>query len=183
VKYVGSLLILAAGAVVAALAYVAESIRTGNAALDRHRIRIAANALLVFGPRAVTDLRIPRALMAILRNESAGKPAPVVGDASLSGGPSIGPMQVYRSTAIDLKLWTPPAGMTAAQQRAAYAALAMDEGLGIRWGVQVFAEKLRLSGGDIAGAVRRYNGSGSSAEAYRDRALAFAETTWGEVIA
>lgn len=176
--------ILTGGAYVAASAFIAESIKTGVKTLDRPgvRYRIAELALRTFGPKVVTDLRIPRALMAIVNNESRGDPKFTLGDTGASGGPSIGLMQVYRRTAVDMGLWKPPAGASDEEVREAYAALAKDEALGIAWGVKVFADKLRIAKGDLSKAVRLYNGSGPSAEAYRDRALAFG-TSKGWVIA
>lgn len=172
---IGALGVLLVGAAVASVVWIAEGIRTGIASLDRYdiRLRLAWAALRTFGPQVAIDLAIPRALMAIVNNESRGDPKNYLGDATLGGGPSIGPMQVYRSTAKDLKLWAPPPGATVEQERAAYALLAKDEALGIRWGVAVFASKLKLAGGNVTEAIRRYNGSGPLAEAYRDRAVTF----------
>ena len=119
--------------------------------------------------------------MAIVNNESGGVAdiKHYLGDKTAKGGPSIGPMQVYRQTAKDLGLWSPPPGATAAEERAAYEALALDEALGIEWGTAVFADKLRIAKGDISEAVRRYNGAGERAELYRDKALAFFSDKWG----
>jgi hypothetical protein len=95
-------------------------------------------------------------------------------------------MQVYRSTAKQLGLWTPAADVAGDEvaERAAYAELAKDIGWGIQAGVRVFRSKLEQSAAEgIAGGLRRYNGSGPQAEGYRDRALAFAEKTWGGPLA
>ena len=126
-----SVVILVGSLFVTAVTLIAESIRTGVPSLDRFEIRyrIAFWAFRRFGPRAATDLRIPRALMAIVNNESGGVAdiKHYLGDKTAKGGPSIGPMQVYRQTAKDLGLWRPPPGATAAEERAAYEALALDE--------------------------------------------------------
>jgi hypothetical protein len=124
----------------------------------------------------VADLRIGRALMCIVNNESKGLAKYTLGDTKASGGPSIGLMQGYRGTAEDMKLWTRPPGLLDADVRKAYEQLAGDEALGISWGVAVFKRELELAGGDIRDAIRRYNGSGPSAEDYRDRALEFAKS-------
>lgn len=163
--------------------FIAESIVTGVPDLDRPaiRFRVAFQAFRHFGMTAVWDLSIPRALMAIVNNESRGNAKFYLGDVGSSGGPSIGPMQVYRRTAKDLKLWTPPEGATVEEEREAYKALSQNEALGIKWGVAVFADKYRIAKGDLTEAVRRYNGSGPSAEDYRDRAVAFFAQKWGAI--
>jgi hypothetical protein len=168
--------IVAGSALAAGAVYLLESARTGVPELDRLEVRgrLVLEVLKRFGLRAVADVRIVRALMAIVHNESGGKPSNTLGDTSASGGPSIGFMQVYRSTAEDLGLWTPPAGATVSQAKQAYTELAGNHARGIAWGVAVFKDKLERAKGDIVEAVRRYNGSGPMAEAYRDKALAFA---------
>jgi hypothetical protein len=171
----GAVVMAAAGASILA---IAEGIRTGNAKLDRHRQTIAKHVLLQFNLRA-RDLRLARACMAILNNESAGLPAPVVGDKTNSKGPSVGPMQVSRATAVDLGLWTPPPGVTEEQARNLFILNANDEGKCIAWGVRIFADKLRIAGDDFPLAIRLYNGSGPSAEAYRAKALDFYAAKWG----
>lgn len=147
-----------------------ESLATGIPGLDRFGIRGRA---LVYGELYQVD---PKIMMGIFNNETGGKTdPPVVGDANLGGGPSIGPGQVYRTTAKALGLWTPPpetAGDIDAE-RAAYAELAKDEGLCVRWSIRVMKSKLEASGGDVAAAIKAYNGSGSAADSYRDKALAF----------
>lgn len=174
--------LIALGAIiVSSIGYIAENIKTGIPSLDRWEIRyrLAFWCFRTFGAQAITNPNLPRALMAIVHNESIGLPKFYLGDTTASGGPSIGPMQIYRRTAIDLKLWTPPQGMTEAEQRKAYAELAQNESMGIRWGVAVFADKLRIAKGNIPEAVRRYNGSGALAEKYQAKALAFANEKWG----
>lgn len=152
---------------------------TGTPNLDRFRLSVAWAVARQFGADASPELA--RAVMAIIRNESQGRPAPVIGDAALGGGPSVGPMQVYRSTAKDLGLWAPPPdAQDDASERDAYASVANDEATGIRWGVAVFAAKLEAAGGDVADALRRYNGGGAAAAAYRDRAISWLDAQgWG----
>jgi hypothetical protein len=160
----------------AALWRLLAAMETGSASLDRLGMRgcLALYSLLRFGPQLLLNPAIPRALMCIANNESGGRPSMNLGDKEASGGPSIGLMQVYRTTAVDLGLWTPPPGASVDAAKKAYAALATDEALGIRWGVAVFANKLKIAQGNIPEAIRRYNGSGPSAEAYKQRALDFA---------
>jgi hypothetical protein len=161
--------------------------QTGDAELDRDEIRgnVVAAARAKFGDAVLlVDPSILRALMAIVRNEGAyAQGASTVGDALLGGGPSIGPMQVYRTTAKGLGLWTPPRETLGDDdlERAAYRALATPDNtrMLIGWGVAVFADKMRAAGGDVPTAVRLYNGAGPSAELYRDRADRFAQATWG----
>jgi hypothetical protein len=168
--------VLVGGAVFARL-YAAA--RTGRATLDRFGIRgrVVAYGILVFGAGLTRDH--VRALMAIVRYESDGKPENYVHDLTARGGPGVGPMAVNRTTAKELGLWEPPEGATDEDERAAFLQLAADEGLGIAWGVKVFKHKLHRAGGDLAEAIRRYNGAGDAAESYRARALAFALDTWG----
>lgn len=160
---------------VGAVAYLVWSklvdLSTGDPNLDRLRLRV-----LVEATKAGVD---PRVIMGIIHNESGGRPENYLGDVTAPGGPSIGPMQVYRRTALDYGLWAP----SDPDDRDAYAAMSSDEVQGIAWGVAVFKRKLAEANGDVADAVRRYNGSGSAAEAYRDRALAFISSTYGEDLA
>jgi hypothetical protein len=164
---------------------------TDDARLEALRWRVAWTVVKVFGISARP--MHARAMMAILGNElppgwTPGEP--VIGDEGFSGGPSVGPGQVYRATAKALGLWTPPGeGMTDEEERAAYRVLAADEPLMVEWAVRVFADKLHqaenAAGEDaseediLADAVRRYNGSGRLAVAYRERAVTRAEGWWG----
>lgn len=168
----GALAFLGGFIVIQALLMV-RAARTGDRAVDRHRWRIVWALWRVFGLRASPSLA--RAVASIIRQESAGRRPPVVGDADLSGGPSIGPMQVYRRTAVAMGLWTPPP----VGEVAAYTALASRETMLIEWGVRVLQEKLRITKGDLHEAIRAYNGSGPKAEAYRSKLLATADKTWG----
>jgi len=158
---------------VVTVAYIWSQLETGNPDLDRFGIRgrVALQSFLAFGPDC---LRQARAMMTIIHNESSGNPDNYLGDLNATGGPSIGPGQVYRATAIDLGLY-PDAGQDP-NDRDAYADLSGDEGLGISWAVAVFKDKLRIAKGDIPTAIRLYNGSGASANQYQAKALGFASS-------
>lgn len=159
----GTAILVGGGVAVVALgAYVAKSIddlETGDPNLDRLIIRGAA---FFYSKLYRVD---PRVVMAIIHQESGGNPKHYLGDTASSKGPSVGPMQVLRATAQELGLWTPPPGL---DPRAAYAELASNERQGIAWGCAVLAQKLKEAGGDYEEAMRRYNGSGPAADAYRD---------------
>lgn len=166
---------------------VAELLTTGSGYLDTYAEPAARELVREFGGRAVF---VARAFMAILHNEvraGAEYGAVILGDQALAGGPSVGPGQVYRKTAIDLGLWSPPEDGT--DEREAYAEVAQDAAKCLRWAVVVFASKLdaagvwegELSAERIADAVRRYNGGGDQARAYREKAVAFATRTWGGI--
>lgn len=157
--------------------------KTGEPSLDRLVPLIVSGIRKHFGSKAT--LEIVRAAVAILQNESRGLSKYYLGDISAPGGPSIGPMQVYRATAIDLKLWNPPAGIVKGSDadKAAYAALATDEELGVDWAMAVLADKFRIAGGDLKLAVRLYNGSGPKAEAYLQKAIAYAGQKWPGTLA
>lgn len=152
-------------------------IATGVPMLDRPPIRdnVAKAAIDVFGlGRVLADVRIPRALMAIVWKESGGNPRFYLGDLHAKHGPSIGPAQIYRASAERLGLWQPPPGTSDAEAAKLYAKLSHDEARGIQWGAIEFAHDLQASGGDLVDAIRRYNGTGPHAEAYRDKILAWA---------
>lgn len=175
------LVLLGLGLVLAMLTAAAYALyaatATGDFRLEALRWRIAWQLARQLG--AGVRPEHARAMMAILSIElpTGWEPGtPVVGDRGFAGGPSIGPGQVYRETAKDLGLWTPTEGE---DERSAYEALASDEDRMLSWAVSVFKDKLRQAGGDVADAIRRYNGSGPRAEAYRAKALAFAEQAWG----
>lgn len=162
-------------------AYVYAHLGTGISTLERIGIRggIAYSSLRVFGPKAMLHhAEIPRALMAIVHQERSEAPG-AIGDANLPGGPSIGPGQVYRATAIDLGLWSPPMG-AADGGRAAYAQLAADEPLMLIWSAKVFRSKLKQTG-SVPEAIRAYNGSGLMARSYRDQALEWASSLGWEL--
>jgi len=167
--------------------------KTGDDTLDALLPRTALELAKVglFGPRYL------RAMAAIFHNEhSNGTPTGQVhdilevGDETLHGGPSGGPGQAYRSTAIDLGLW-PSQGDKDAQlddddDRAAYVAFVQDPAnLGelIRWAVVIFKSKLKIAGGDVAQAVQLYNGSGPAAQQYAQNAQDFSQLVYGEALA
>lgn len=156
---------------------ISEKIRTGVYSLDRWpmRYRLAYWATTIFGERASFDLRLPRALMCIMHNETNGK-EPFIGDLDEKVGPSIGPMQVSRWTAKAEKLWAPSRpGLSDLDEKQEFTALAKDEDKGIELGVRVFKLKLGYARGDVPLAVRMYNGSGPEAEKYLAKALRFAK--------
>jgi hypothetical protein len=178
----GGLVVLGAALLVlTAAAYALWSATgTGDARLEALRWRVAWQLARQLG--AAVRPAHGRAMMAILSIELPDRwtpGTPVVGDVGLGGGPSIGPGQVYRATAKALGLWTPPAGLTEEEERKEYQALASDEDRLVAWSVAVFRSKLDAASGDVAEAVRRYNGSGPRAETYREKALAFAGSKWG----
>jgi hypothetical protein len=158
-------------AIVTAFLPIYHATLTGSPRLDRLRLAVTLGVMRAWGPLAKPDYA--RALMAILREESGADPSNYIGDLTAPTGPSIGPWQVSRGTAIALGLWIPEPGMGEAEQRIAYAALAQNEYRTAIWAAKVLREKLRLAGGDLRDAIRRYNGSGPKAEAYADRAWAF----------
>lgn len=167
-------------AVVRAMELV-KATATGVDYLDGLRLRVAW-ALVRSGLGNATPENA-RALMSIAHNECPPRwdgSSPIVGDATLGGGPSVGPFQVYRATALDLGLWAcPPDALDVASEREAYASVANDVDKCVSMGVAVYLDKLRIAGGDVAEAVRRYNGGGAAARAYRDRALTFqADLGW-----
>jgi hypothetical protein len=159
-----------------------QATKTGVAALDVWAIRgNAAWAIVrVFGLRA--NAAVARAFMSILRNEGAYTPRAdgtyPMGDQSIARidhygnqvtGPAVGPGQVLWTTLIRLGFAGDPRDL----------AKVGNEGEALLWAARAFNETVREAGGDMADAIRRYNGSGSAAEKYRDNALAFAATTWG----
>jgi hypothetical protein len=107
--------------------------------------------------------------------------SPIVGDEKLPGGPSVGPCQVYRATAKEEGAWAPPPDVAGddAWERQVYATLANVESKCIDMGAETFGKKLRAARGDVADAIRRYNGAGHAAQVYRANAVAFADATWG----
>lgn len=155
---------------------------TGRPALDKWRTAVIAAVARIFG--ASSSPAIARACMAIMNNEAPARwdgEALIVGDATLGGGPSVGPMQVYRATAKELGLWAPPPDVTTIEEeREAYALVSTDTARCIVMGVTVLKKKLEIANGDLEDAIRRYNGGGTKAAAYRDRALAFASEKWGD---
>src|SRR6266496_2531887 len=101
---------------------------TGDPALEQWRLMICNAVARNFEPGA--DLvGVAQACLAIVNNElppgAARMHQFIVGDVGLRGGPSIGPMQVYRSTATEMGLFGPPPDATSDQDvRDAYTAIA-----------------------------------------------------------
>jgi len=135
---------------------------------DIDRLPIADYVTTVFGLAATPA--IARCCVAIVYQESKGDPTQYLGDTGIASGPSVGPMQVLRTTAIDLGLV--PKGETSAE----YMARKSDEDWGLRAGCFVFRNKLDMAGGDLALALQYYNGSA----AYRARALSWLRSTYGD---
>lgn len=166
-----------------------QLMQTGDPKLDRWIDRIVHHLVRTLGDEATPE--IGRALVGIVWKESKGVPG-LVGDkdpVKFKGGPSVGLMQVYRSTAKALGLWSPSRVIslqtkTAKQEhdeRAEYAEMAKDDEWGIRAGVHVFCiEKMRMAKGDVARAVRMYNGSGDAAHAYQGEVLAWLAGTYSK---
>jgi hypothetical protein len=166
-----------------------RSLRTGDSSIDRLAVRgrivvelLRARPSLAFRPARLVELA--RALMAIANNEYDRRRDldDQVGDAGFGGGPSIGPMQVYRRTALELGLYESPTAIVEGSpaDREAYAALAADVAFCIRAGVRVYLAKLEgPAHGDAAEAIRRYNGGGDASRAYQSRALAFLSSSYG----
>lgn len=173
----GAFLLLAIGGIVIVIWFMKlrSTLTTDNPNLDRFRTRIALGTLWHFAATHRNDVTsIARALIGIVNRETEGKPAPQIGDVDLPGGPSVGPGQVYRSTAIDLGL-VPPDITTED-----YANKANDENWGIDAMITVFKSKLETVNYDIAKAIRLYNGSGERAIKYQGDVLAWLASTYGE---
>jgi hypothetical protein len=164
--YVGGAVALGGAAVIVA-SYLAMP-DTGVPMMERPGIKVP-----VFVLSKLNGLD-PRLVLALMHNESGGDPKNFVGDATLGGGPSIGPMQVYRTTAKAFKLWTPSGGDL--DERTEYASMKDDVWQGIRWGIAVLQAALKSTGGDVAKAFAVYNGGpnpGAAAQAYSARAMDF----------
>ncbi len=146
--------------------------KTGDPNLDRFGIRgrIILRGAEHFGPRLSRP--IVRALMAIVHQESGGLQVNYLGDKTAPGGPSVGPGQVEYATAKELGL------IPQTETRDQYAARVSQEGWGIDAMVQVFKAKLAAAHGDVADAIRRYNGGGQAALGYQASALDWAQQTW-----
>lgn len=152
-----------------------NELATGIDSLDRFPIR---GRILLYSFLNGVD---PRAIMAIVYNESKGEPSNYLGDLDSSGGPSVGPGQVYRSTAKALGLWSAPLGSSDEDERGLYASLADDEDWGIKAAIAVFKDKLRIAGGNTARAIALYNGNPAlpNVQTYQQNALAFISDHYG----
>lgn len=173
------------------------ALRTGDERLDRVAVRGLVAAWMPIlawreyrrGPAYI--VRLARAYMAIIYQESRGDHS-AVGDREIRGGPSVGLGQVLRRTALDLGLWTDPTpGLDGDdEERRAYEEMRHHPSWQVAAGISVYLDKLhqaRRAGPDpgwdeIWSAVRRYNGSGPAAEAYRKRAYAWARARWGDEV-
>lgn len=140
--------------------------RTGIAGIDRAAIRgnAVAALLAVFGLR--TTRAVVRAFVGgILPNEGAYTPRDgmyPLGDVGHKLGPAVGPGQVlsglhlarlgYKGDPKDL-------------------ARVGNEFQALYYAARIFREAYDAAGGDLRGAIRRYNGSGPAAEAYAEKAL------------
>ena len=166
-------LIWAGLAIAGAVALDYARARSGVELMDRPGMRGRA---VLWGRAHGLD---PQWVMAALQRESGGDPANYLGDVAASGGPSIGPLQVERITAV-------AHGFVAADiSRADYAALAVPEFEGelFTWGVQVLARARADAGGDPRLTFKNYNGGAHSqspdAYSYADKALAWIAATYG----
>lgn len=156
---------------------------TGNPNVDRFAWKVARAVLLEWGPTGQGPNGEPlegvaRLAAQIIDHESRGARPPVLGDQGFSGGPSVGPMQVYRSTAKEMGLWSPSAAAAGNDQleRQEYAAKASDESWCIRAGVAVMRAKQRVLEAYLAthpgetrtlqDLARLYNGAGNAARQY-----------------
>lgn len=167
----GALALGGAGLVFGGFVFI--ELGTGKPNLDALRLPLISG----MARNGVVSLEFGRSMMAIFHNEhSNGNPSHDItdpmqlGDQTLSGGPSIGPGQVYRKTAIDLGLWD------ASKDREAYAAFGSDPANLwelTAWACTVFKDKLRIADGDYAKARELYNGSGDSAIAYEENTEKF----------
>ncbi len=148
----------------------------GDAALDGLKPYAVAAALWQWNVKGLLDTRYVHALLAIAKNEDdeSQPPEGQLGDYTASGGPSVGPWQVERATAVELGLV--PSDISAND----YVLLEADLWWCARAAAKVFDSKLSAAGGDWSQALARYNGSGAAAADYSTRALAYANTTWGE---
>jgi hypothetical protein len=128
---------------------LASAIRSGKP-VDRLAPLVADNVAKLFD--ADMQESVGKLCMAIIIQESGADPDHYLGDTSLPGGPSVGPMQVYFKSARDYGLIAPD------ETAEEYAQRASDESWGVFAGVTVFSRKLREAGGNLDRAVSRYNG-------------------------
>jgi hypothetical protein len=156
--------------------------KTNDPALDERLLKMVINAAERFIPDSKNHPKYIRCLMAIVNNEcGAGLRRTnnklsidnIVGDLEFKNGPSIGPMQVYRQTAIDYKFvdkYITP------DQYISYKGNVQEI---IDWGVRVFVEKLKIVNGDVVAAIRRYNGGINNQTAvYQANAIQFIRKTY-----
>jgi hypothetical protein len=158
---------LYAGGAAAGLGLAYLSLGSGIASMDRAPIRGSA---LLFG---VANRVPPKLVMGVLNNESKGLRSLYVGDRDAEIGPSIGPMQVSRQLALNLKLWTP----SDPTDRDAYVALAtsLSEVQLMAWGCFCLGYFVRGAKGSFYDALTHYNGS----SVYADEVDDFLQATYG----
>lgn len=163
--------------------FLFEATKTGDPDLDSLRIR--GNALLALASTFGLKLTKPiaRGYLAILHNEAAYREADPryadrqyprgragyypVGDVTARLGPAVGPGQILSGLHL-ARLGYTGDPLDLARVGNEYAALS--------YSARIYAEALEASKGDVLGAIRRYNGSGVQAEAYKARAMTFAES-------
>jgi len=171
---------VAAGGLTLYGAYMFVELATGHDNIDALRTPL----IVSLAKRGHPTVDVGRALMAIFHNEHGDGDVMELGDTTLSGGPSIGPGQVYRKTAIDLVNRGILGGgwVQAITSRDAYTAFGSDPSnlyALVDGAVAVFLDKLASVGGDIPQAIMAYNGAGDAAAQYEDKALAFEASTFG----
>jgi hypothetical protein len=142
--------------------------RTGIADVDRPAIRgnAVAALLAVFGLRTTREL-VRAFVGGILVNEGAYRVGAdglyPLGDVGHRLGPAVGPGQVLSGlhlARLGFKGDPRDLAKPGAEFRALY------------YAARIFSEAYDAAGGNLRDAIRRYNGSGSAAEAYADRAVA-----------
>lgn len=171
-------------ALVAAARTLLDYGATGKKNMDAQLLPMISDSVARLFPNDPRQKEIIRAMMAIANNESGERKSyyGIVGDKQFAGGPSIGPLQVYRTTAIGSGFV--PKGTTPDQ----YVLYSNDLQRIVDWGVQVFKDVLNYHKGDFAKAIKSYNGGpraapGGPSDVYRDKALAFIESIWGNLSA
>ncbi len=149
---------------------------TGDPRLEPLRWPVAVATVGVFGVKASPAIARARIVLPAQENSFGG----AVGDKSASVGPSVTPWQLSRALAMQLGLWTPAAsGLSAQGERDAYVADAASWTIWrqARNAARAFKSKLAAANGDVADAIRRWNGSGPAAEKYAleasDKATSF----------
>lgn len=114
----------------------------------------------------------PTLVMAVMNNE-IGSDGSTLGDVGVSGGPSVGPMQVLYATALRYGF------IDSSESTATYAQRANDWVTTTFWGVKILSAAIAQAGGDLAGAFSAYN-SGSTGNtglgSYSARAIAWLQS-------
>lgn len=133
-----------------------HALETGHPLMDRFAIR---GWCLIEGLLQGID---PKHMMGIVWEESRGDPKNYVGDS----GTSFGPAQVNTAT-------LPSVGFTGDPTTLGQPG---NERLAIWYAYKILALKLAEHGGDIAAAIKAYNGSGPQASAYEASEQSFEST-------